>query len=248
MTHHRSRLVQFVIDVDDLDRGVAFWSAALDATEEPLSERSRPIYRLLRLPDAEIRVLLQRTDDEKVAKERMHLDLETDDIEAEVRRLEALGATRYDHQQERGLTSGSCATPGATSSVCCNRTSPSCSPGAGPGLPSGGTALGIAGLVAGFLKRAGGRLSRREPGSPTTPRLEGAGPGGAGPVRVRRLSQVHGQLRGPPHFVSGCQTHERADCIGRRDGAPSLCVAERLRAADSPGGSGWTPTCCSWSS
>jgi predicted enzyme related to lactoylglutathione lyase len=103
MTHHRSRVLQFVIDVDDLDRGVAFWSAALDATEEPLSERSRPIYRLLRLPDAEIRVLLQRTDDEKVAKERMHLDLETDDIEAEVRRLEGLGATRSDHQQERGF-------------------------------------------------------------------------------------------------------------------------------------------------
>ena len=46
---------QFVIDVDDLDRGVGFWSAALDATEEPPSERSRPIYRLPRLLDAEIR-------------------------------------------------------------------------------------------------------------------------------------------------------------------------------------------------
>jgi Glyoxalase-like domain len=33
----------------------------------------------------------------------MHLDLETDDVEAEVRCLEALGATRYDHQQERGF-------------------------------------------------------------------------------------------------------------------------------------------------
>lgn len=32
----------------------------------------------------------------------MHLDIETDDQEAEVRRLEALGATRYDHQQECG--------------------------------------------------------------------------------------------------------------------------------------------------
>jgi hypothetical protein len=47
-------------------------------------------------------VLLQRTDDQKVSKERMHLDLETDDVEAEVRRLEALGAVRWDHQQERG--------------------------------------------------------------------------------------------------------------------------------------------------
>jgi Glyoxalase-like domain len=32
----------------------------------------------------------------------MHLDLETDDVEAEVQPLEALGATRWDHQQERG--------------------------------------------------------------------------------------------------------------------------------------------------
>jgi predicted enzyme related to lactoylglutathione lyase len=102
MTHHRSRLCHFVIDCDDLDRGVAFWSAALGATEEPLPATSSHIYRQLRLPDADIRVLLQRTNDEKVSKERMHLDLETDDVEAEVQRLETLGATRYDHQQERG--------------------------------------------------------------------------------------------------------------------------------------------------
>jgi hypothetical protein len=33
----------------------------------------------------------------------MHLDLETDDVEAEVHRLEALGAKRWDHQHERGF-------------------------------------------------------------------------------------------------------------------------------------------------
>ena len=99
---HRSRLCHFVIDVDDLDRGVAFWSAALDATDEELPESSRPVYRRLKLPDSEIRILLQHTDDAKTHKERMHLDLETDDIGAEVQRLEALGARRYDHQQERG--------------------------------------------------------------------------------------------------------------------------------------------------
>lgn len=102
MTVHRSRLCHFVIDVADLDRGVRFWSAALSAAEEPVSERSRPIYRRLRLPDSEIRILLQRTSDKKTSKERMHLDLETDDVETEVQRLEALGATRWDHQQERG--------------------------------------------------------------------------------------------------------------------------------------------------
>ena len=101
MSPHRSRLAHFVIDVADLDRGTAFWSAALDAVEEPLNPGSSTVYRRLRLPDAEIRILLQLTADPKEHKERMHLDLETDDVEAEVRRLEALGATRWDHQQER---------------------------------------------------------------------------------------------------------------------------------------------------
>ena len=41
----------------------------------------------------------------------MHLDLETDDIEAEVRRLEALGATRWDHKQERGYDFWGCCGP-----------------------------------------------------------------------------------------------------------------------------------------
>jgi predicted enzyme related to lactoylglutathione lyase len=95
---HRSRLCHFVIDVPDLEQGVAFWSAALNATEETVSEQSRHIYRRLRLPDSEIRILLQKT-----GKERMHLDLESDDVEAEIARLEALGATRWDHQAERGF-------------------------------------------------------------------------------------------------------------------------------------------------
>jgi hypothetical protein len=99
---HRSRLAQFVIDVADLDQGVTFWSAVLGAEEEPINPESSKIYRRLRLPDAAIRVLLQLTDDPKAGKERMHPDLETDDVEAEVRRLETLGASRWSHQQERG--------------------------------------------------------------------------------------------------------------------------------------------------
>jgi predicted enzyme related to lactoylglutathione lyase len=99
---HRSRLCHFVIDVDDLDGGVAFWSAALDAQEEELGDNSRRVYRRLRLPHSDLRVLLQLTQDSKTTKERMHLDIETDDIDAEVGRLEHLGATRWNHQQERG--------------------------------------------------------------------------------------------------------------------------------------------------
>lgn len=99
---HRSRINQFVIDVSDLDQGVSFWPAALDAMEEELPDTSRRVYRCLHLPDSEIRILLQKTTDRKTSKERMHLDLETDNVEAKVGRLEKLGATRWDHQQERG--------------------------------------------------------------------------------------------------------------------------------------------------
>jgi predicted enzyme related to lactoylglutathione lyase len=100
---HRSRLCHFVIDVSDLDQGVSFWSAALNATDEPVPEQVRHIVRRLRLPDSEIRIFVQKTSDEKASKERMHLDLETDDLEAEVSRLEALGATRWDYQAEHGF-------------------------------------------------------------------------------------------------------------------------------------------------
>jgi predicted enzyme related to lactoylglutathione lyase len=99
---HRSRVCHFVVDVDDLDRAVTFWSMALEATEEAVSPGSEHVYRRLRLPDSEIRIILQNTSDEKASKERMHLDLETDNVEAEVERLEALGASRRDHQQEQG--------------------------------------------------------------------------------------------------------------------------------------------------
>jgi predicted enzyme related to lactoylglutathione lyase len=99
---HRSRLCHIVIDVDDLDRGATFWSAVLGADEESVNPESREVYRLLRIPDSQIRVLLQCTHDAKLSKERMHIDLETDDVEAEVQRLEKLGAVRWDHQRERG--------------------------------------------------------------------------------------------------------------------------------------------------
>ena len=101
---HRSRVCQFVIDVSDLDKGADFWKAALDAAEEEISASSRHIYRRLILPDSEIRILLQKTGDPKISKERMHIDMEADDVEAEVRRLEELGAVRWDHQQERGFS------------------------------------------------------------------------------------------------------------------------------------------------
>jgi hypothetical protein len=56
---------------------------------------------------------------------------------AEVRRLEGLGATRYDHQQERGYDFWVLRDPGTTSSASSRSTFPTCSPNARAGQTSG---------------------------------------------------------------------------------------------------------------
>jgi len=136
VTVHRSRLCHIVIDCDDLDRAAAFWCAVLDATAEGVDPQSGHVYRRLRLPDSDIRVLLQHTTDQKCGKERMHLDLEAEDVEAEVQRLEALGATRWDHQQERGYDFWVLRTRSAASSAYYNRGSRSYWRGDAHGQPT----------------------------------------------------------------------------------------------------------------
>jgi len=89
---HKSRLGTIVIDcrTDDVDVAARFWSEALGRRLETLADPGDSAYRELEGPPAEIKVLVQAVDHPS----RVHLDIETDDIEAEVRRLEALGATR----------------------------------------------------------------------------------------------------------------------------------------------------------
>ena len=85
---HKSRLVAFGIDCqgDDLDGAAAFWSAALG---RPVKETEGPYASLEDRPNQPI-VFVQRVDHPS----RVHLDIESDDVEAEVARLEALGAKR----------------------------------------------------------------------------------------------------------------------------------------------------------
>ena len=85
---HKSRLGVFVIDcdADDLEDANRFWSAALGLSIGQSDEK----YAELKTPDGEPRLLLQTVDHPS----RIHLDIETDDKEAEVARLEKLGAKR----------------------------------------------------------------------------------------------------------------------------------------------------------
>ena len=94
----------FVIDVADLERAAAFWSAALRGTvvQQPYGVG---IYLTVLVPTAagEATLLMQQVPEVKTAKSRVHLDIATDDVDAEVVRLEALGARRERVVDERGL-------------------------------------------------------------------------------------------------------------------------------------------------
>lgn len=87
---HKSRLGALIIDcqTDDLFRDSDFWSAALGMSAESRGDQQKENYvRFEGNPD-EVQVLLQKVDHPS----RVHIDIETDNIEAEVKRLEALGA------------------------------------------------------------------------------------------------------------------------------------------------------------
>ncbi|HEX6708469.1 MAG TPA: VOC family protein [Albitalea sp.] len=89
---HKSRLGTIVIDcrVDDLDAAARFWSQALGVGCESPDSPDDDNYREMEMPADQLKVLVQKVEHPS----RVHIDIETDDIEAEVKRLEALGATR----------------------------------------------------------------------------------------------------------------------------------------------------------
>jgi predicted enzyme related to lactoylglutathione lyase len=88
---HRSRLSTFVLDckTPDLDRAAEFWSRALGRRWAPEPDGD-PKYRQLDGDADEPLLLVQQVEHDS----RIHLDIESDDLEAEARRLEALGARR----------------------------------------------------------------------------------------------------------------------------------------------------------
>jgi catechol 2,3-dioxygenase-like lactoylglutathione lyase family enzyme len=99
---HRSRLCHITISCSDLDRAVAFWGQALDALQDEVGPNSDHIYRRLAIPHSDIRVLLQRVAESGESIGGVHVDIEADDVDAEVARLEGLGARRVRLVAERG--------------------------------------------------------------------------------------------------------------------------------------------------
>ena len=90
MTHY-SRLSMIVIDVPpaEHDRELAFWSAAIGQELTPGTHY--PEYHSAALHGEEFGLLIQRLGH---GPSRVHLDIHTDDLAAEIARLEELGAER----------------------------------------------------------------------------------------------------------------------------------------------------------
>jgi predicted enzyme related to lactoylglutathione lyase len=86
---HRSRLAGFIIDcrTDDLEGAAEFWSRALGVKTQRQPDETKYI-NFERYCGLHIEV--QKVEHDS----RVHLDIETDDVEAEVLRLEGLGAKR----------------------------------------------------------------------------------------------------------------------------------------------------------
>jgi predicted enzyme related to lactoylglutathione lyase len=81
-------LQEVVIDCNDPTALVEFWARVFDA--EPVVRDETWAY--IDAPNAHVRIAFQRVPEAKRVKNRVHLDVEVDDIPAETERVTALGA------------------------------------------------------------------------------------------------------------------------------------------------------------
>src|SRR5436309_14275962 len=90
---HRSRLTAVLIDVpaSDHDAAITFWSAALGKPADRIDKY--PEYAFLGQATPGIEFMVQATGDDRP---RVHIDIESDDVDAEVARLTALGANEIE--------------------------------------------------------------------------------------------------------------------------------------------------------
>src|SRR5260370_42417136 len=88
MRHGRLAAVLIDGQTADVDQAARFWGEALGRPVDPDHPGTRGPYRMLETPPDEPIVQIQQVSHES----RVHIDIETDDLAAEVARLEALGA------------------------------------------------------------------------------------------------------------------------------------------------------------
>ena len=87
---HKSKLAGFIIDcqTEDVQTAAQFWSAALGMPLRQLPDTEGESYVRLLDPNDALHIEVQAVSHPS----RVHLDIESDDIEAEAERLKKLGA------------------------------------------------------------------------------------------------------------------------------------------------------------
>jgi hypothetical protein len=93
---HKAR-VEIVLDCVEPESLAAFWREALDCRDH---YRDTNLAVLVPIDGIASPLLLQGVPEPKGGKNRMHLDIVVDDIDADIRRLQALGAHRVDQRTQ----------------------------------------------------------------------------------------------------------------------------------------------------
>jgi predicted enzyme related to lactoylglutathione lyase len=93
-------LYAIVLDVNDLERCVAFWTEVLGKEISFKTDK----YCRIGVGDDTPSLLLQKVPEPHEHKNRAHIDLDVTDLEAAVRRVVGLGGTKLDEISEYGIT------------------------------------------------------------------------------------------------------------------------------------------------
>jgi hypothetical protein len=95
------RIANVIVDCADLDLVATFWAATLGYQYRGHDGRWAEVVHPLGVPPS---LHFQKVPEPKVVKNRVHLDVQADDREAEVRRLTELGARALRTVEEDGDT------------------------------------------------------------------------------------------------------------------------------------------------
>lgn len=91
------RPTNITLDCDSPEQVAAFWSEAL---ESPIAEGASPYFASIHHDASELNFFFIKVPEGKEVKNRLHIDFETADVEAETARLVGLGAEKVADKDE----------------------------------------------------------------------------------------------------------------------------------------------------
>lgn len=100
MTVAKARVTSVMIDCHDPEKLMTFWS---EITGIEVTQRYPGYVFGSKVPGNHIRISFQQVDEDKVVKNRLHLDLAHEDPDALVARVLELGGSRVENHETSGF-------------------------------------------------------------------------------------------------------------------------------------------------